>query len=118
MKTKIKNIKLEWYILQYNKDKMSMENIFTDNFSEEIAKKIRKGAKDNWRPVTDYNSFKNWIEGELMYYYWSKCEVEFQAGGLFSKEENFQKIDGWFQLEPNLDNICQMIISKMDLKFE
>lgn len=116
---KIKNIKLEWYILQhdFNKNKMYMENIFSDSFPEEVAKKIRKGVKDNWRPVTDYISFKDWIKGELMYRYWSKCEAEFQSGGLFSKEENFEKIDGWFQLEPNLDNICEYIIHKMEIKF-
>ncbi len=117
---KIKNVKLEWYILQYdfNNDRMIMHNVFGwSGYPEEIAKKIRKGAKDNWKPVTDYNSFKDYIKGELMYHYWSKSEREFQAGGLFSKEDNFNKIDGWFQLEPNLDNICNMIINKMDIKF-
>ena len=117
---KIKNVKLKWYILQYdsNKKVMHMKNIFSDNYAEEIAKKIRKGEKDNWKPVIDYNSFKEWIRAELMYNYWSKVEREFQAGGLFSKEENFQKIDGWFQLEPNLDRICEYIIREMDLKLE
>lgn len=117
---KIKNVKLEWYILQYdsNKRKMYMDNIFGwDGITEEIAKKIKKGSKDKWKPVTDYNSFKEYIKSDLMYYYWSKSEAEFQAGGLFSKEEGFEKIDGWFQLEPNLDNICKMIINKMEIEF-
>ena len=116
---KIKNVKLEWYILWYdfNKDKMIMKNIFDwAGFSEQIAKKIKKGGKDKWKPVTDYTTFKEYIKGELMYYYWTKVEAEFIASGL-SKESKKNKIDGWFQLEPNLDNICNMIINKMKIKF-
>lgn len=115
---KIKNVKLEWYILQhdFNDDKMIMYNIFHDNSPEIIAKKIRKGAKDNWIPVTNYNSFKDYIKQELMYNYWSKCEREFLACGLFKSKT--YKIDGWFQLEPNLDNIVNYIIEKMKIKFK
>ena len=118
---KIKNVKLEWYILQhdFNNKKMTMENVFEWNgYPEEIAKKIRKGAKDKWKPVTDYDSFKDYIKGELMYHYWSKSEREFKAGGLFTKDDEYMdKIDGWFQLEPNLDNICNMIIKEMKIEF-
>lgn len=115
---KIKNVKLEFYILQheFNGDKMYMHNILA-GMEDEIAKKIRKGAKDNWKPVTDRETFKEWLKGEFMYHYWSKSEREFQAGGLFSKEDKMEKIDGWYQIQPNLDLITDYIINKMEIKF-
>lgn len=115
---KIKNVKLEWYILQFNEsaNKVIMKNIFSDSFPQEVAKKIRKGKTDKWKPVYDYNTFKEWLKGELMYYYWSKTETEIYIADWYS--DDIHKIDGWFQIEPNLDNICQMIINKMKIEFK
>lgn len=114
---KIKNVKLEWYILQYdsNTNKPIIKNIFNDSFPQEVAKKIKKGKKDNWNPVYNYETFKEWIKNDLMYYYWSKTEAEIYIADWYSSEKH--KIDGWFQIEPNLDNICEMIINKMQIEF-
>ena len=52
-----------------------------------------------------------------MYYYWSKSECEIQVAGLLAeKEEEFKKIDIWYQLEPNLDIITDYIIKTLRFK--
>ena len=54
-----------------------------------------------------------------MYYYWSKAEHETVIGGLSAKEDNdFEKHDIWWQLEPNLDRICEYIINTMQIEFK
>ena len=114
---KIKNVKLEWYILRYdsNSKNVIMYNVFGESFPNIVANKIKKGKKDKYKPVTNYETFKDWIKSDLMYHYWSKSEHEIMISDLFNSRE--YKIDGWFQLEPNLDNICNMIIEKMQIKF-
>lgn len=117
---KIKNVKLEWYAFRYdwNNHKLEFINVL-NGFKEDIAKKIKKGAKDKFRPITDYNSFKEYIKGELMYYYWSKSEHEVLIGDLSNHvEKTLEKHDIWWQLEPNLDRICEYIIREMKLPFE
>ena len=112
---KIKNVKLEWYAFKYdsNQKKLVFTNVLA-NMEEEIAKKIKKGKKDNWKPVHNYNTFKEWIKGKLMYYYWSKSEVECLIGDWCSNPEpTLEKHDIWWQLEPNLDRICEYIITEM-----
>ena len=116
---KIKKVKLEWYAFRYdwNAHKLIFINVL-NGWEESITKKVKKGAKDNWKPVTDYNSFKTWIKGELMYYFWSKSEHECLIGNLCSNpEQTLEKRDIWWQLEPNLDRICEYIIREMKIEF-
>lgn len=116
---RIKNIKLEWYAFRYdwNSHKLVFTNVLA-YMEEEIAKKVRKGKKDNWKPVYNYETFKEWLKGEFMYYYWSKAENEVMIGDLFCKENELEKHDIWWQLEPNLDRICEYIINTMQIKFK
>ena len=117
---KIKNVKLEWYAFRYdsNDHKIVWTNVLR-GMEEEIAKKIKKGSKDNWKPVTDYQSFKDWLKGEFMYHYWCKSEHEVIIADLFDNkdEAKWEKHDIWWQLEPNLDRICEYIIREMEIKF-
>lgn len=113
----MKKAELEWYAFRYdsNEHKIKFINVLS-GMEEEIIKKVKKGAKDKWKPVTDYNSFKDYIKGDLMYYYWSKAEHETVIGGLFNfSEEDLEKHDIWWQLEPNLDRICEYIIDKLKI---
>lgn len=116
---KVKNVKLEWYAFRYdwNSHKLVFTNVLA-YMEEEIAKKIRKGAKDNYKPVTDYNSFKDYIKRQLMHDYWSKSEHECLIGDFSNNvEKTLEKHDIWWQLEPNLDRICEHIINEMEIKF-
>ena len=116
---KIKNVNLKYMAFRYdwNSHKLVFTNVLY-GMEEEIAKKIRKGKKDNYKPVYDYDTFKEYIKGELMYYYWSKAEHETMIGDLFCKEQELEKHDIWWQLEPNLDVICKYIINEMKIVFE
>ena len=117
---KIKNVKLEWYAFYYdwNEHEIKFTNVLS-GMEEEIAKKIRKGAKDKWEPVTDYNSFKKYIRSELMYHYWCKSEYEVVIYDLFdTNDERGEKHDVFWQLEPNLDRVCEYIINKMNIVFD
>lgn len=111
----MKNTELKWYAFRYdsNERKIKFINVLY-GMKEEITKKVKKGAKDKWKLVTDYKSFKDYIKGELMYYYWSKSENEVVISDLHNKDTE-EKHDIWWQLEPNLDRICEYIISELEL---
>lgn len=115
---KIKNVDLKYMAFRYdwNSHKLVFTNVLPS--AEEIAKKIRKGRKDNWKPVYNYETFKEWLKGELMYHYWSKAEHEVVIYDLFdTNDERGEKHDIWWQLEPNLDIICKYIINEMKIVF-
>ena len=119
-KMKLKNIFLTWYAFRWNSN--TKKTVFTNvlyGMEEEIYKKVKKGEKDKWKPVTDYASFKEFIKLKLMCRFWCKAEHETCIGGLFyHTEEYLEKHDIWWQLEPNLDRICEYIIKEMDIKFK
>ena len=116
---KIKNVNLEWYAFRYdsNSNNLVFINVLS-GMENEIARKIKKGAKDNWKPVTDYESFKDWLKSDFMYRFWSKSEHEVLISSLFGPEDEQEKHDIWWQLEPNLDRICEYIIKVMEIKFD
>ena len=51
--------------------------------------------------------------------YWSRAEYEIMVSGLFDTDKP-EKIDVWYQIEMNLDNIAEYLITKLklDLKIE
>ena len=116
---KIKNVKLEWYAFRYdtNSKKLVFTNVL-NGYEKAIARKVRAGVKDKWQPVYNYKTFKEFIKAELMYRYWCRAEHETLIGGLFHYEEDeLEKHDIWWQLEPNLDRICEYIIREMRIEF-
>ena len=50
-----------------------------------------------------------------MYNYYSKAECEFFVSDLSGM--NYEKVDMWKQIKPNLDNIVEYINIRCDLKF-
>ena len=108
---KIKNVNLEWYVLRwdFNSKKAVDYNILKWR-KEDIAKEIKSGRVHN--KVTLYEYLKR----QFMYYYWSKTECEFFMSDLHGND--YEKIDIWRQIEPNLNNIVDYVNLKMDLKFE
>lgn len=115
---KRKNIKLEWYAFEYDWNSKSLirTNVLGDRFVENIQKKIKRDKIDN------YESLKEAVRGELIYYYWSKSEHEVMVTDLFPRNyedflEQAVKIDIWYQLEPNLDRIVEYVIRELDIKF-
>jgi hypothetical protein len=111
---KIKNANLEWYVFykDFNSKKIIRYNVLGGSFAEELAKNIRK------RKISNKADLKEYLKRDFMYHYWSKSEYEVAVGGLHNKyPEEFEKIDIWYQLEPNLDRIVDYIITEMNINF-
>lgn len=118
MKMKLKNVKLEWYVLRYNMNKKIIEsyNVFHDDFIPELHKQIVKKKK-----ITNYNELRGYVHSYFTYYYWCKAEHEVLIGGLcglFGDKNNFQKIDIYTQLMLNFDRIMEYIIKELNIKFK
>lgn len=105
---------LEWYAMKEDTNQRKVVNF---NVLYGWEKEIRKARKN--RKFKDYESLKEWLNKELMYYYWSKCEAEIIVGGLFSKSiSDMEKIDVYSQLKPNLDRITEYVIKEMGFRFK
>lgn len=103
-------VKLEWYVLKWdiNTNKVVNYNIL-EGLNNDIAKEVRSGR------VYDKSILRSYLKTEFMYSFWSKTEAEFYISDLHGDE--YEKVDIWRQIEPNLDLIVDYINSKMDLKF-
>lgn len=110
----MKNIKLEWYVLNhdFNADKIKNQNIFLMSDVDEL-KKARKNGK-----FTNKNELKEFLKRRFMNNYWCKAECEILVGGLFSKSEKFEKIDMYRQIEMNLDQITDYVINQLGFRFD
>lgn len=108
---RIKNSNLEWYVLQWDSSKKKVVNSnILINRAEDIAKEVRSGR------VQNKSILKEYLKTALMYDYWSKTECEFFVSDLCGME--YEKVDMWRQIEPNLDKIVDYVNSKMDLQLK
>lgn len=89
-------------VYDWNSHKIKYTNIIREDILQKLEKMIKKGAKKE--------ELKHRLESLLKYHYWSKSEYEIMVGDLFCKPEELEKIDVWFQLEPNVDLILENII--------
>lgn len=111
---KYKNVKLKWKALNWdiNQNKLKVINVLSDELKKEIYTKIKS------KQITSFEELKETIRNYLLYYFWSKREAEVLIGDLSSKyPDDFQKVDVYFQVIPNLDHITNYIISAMNIKF-
>lgn len=108
---KIKNSNLEWYVLRwdFNNKKVVNYNIL-EGLAEDIAREVRS------KSLYDKSILKEYLKTVFMYNYWSKTECEFFVSDLHG--DDYEKIDMWRQIEPNLDRIVDYVNQKMELKFE
>lgn len=96
---------LKFYVLMhdFNSDEIIYFNIFRHSYIKRYVEKAIKEYKD-------FNIFKKGLEKEFKYSYWSKSEYEIFVSGWWGKET--QKIDIWYQIEPNIDLIARYIITE------
>ena len=109
---KIKNVKLEWYVLHwdFNTKKVINYNILS-GIKDTLVREIRAGH------IYDKSILREYLKTEFMYNYWCRSEYEFLIVDTH-KQDYYEKIDIWRQIEPNLDNIVEYINAKMDLNFK
>lgn len=110
---KIKNANLSYMVLMYNSNThmISRYNILGGSFAQDVSKAIKKYK------ITTRASFREWLKSEFRYHYWSKSECEILVGPPHSRfeEKDFDKIDIWYQIYPNLDIIMEYIIKEMNI---
>lgn len=108
----IRKLNLRWYVLNhdFNANTIIQWNIFNSSrFLDCLEEAIKK--------YTTFESFKERLNKDLMYCYWSKAEYEIIAGGLFAKkDDDFSKIDIYSQVKPNLDILANYIIDEVNKK--
>ena len=100
---KIKKLNLKWYALihHYDKEKLDPYNVLYDDIVYYIDEVIDKTG--------DYEQIKEETKRELMSMFWSRTQYEWIAKEWTGKDFK-QKIDIWYQLEPNLDRITEYLI--------
>ena len=116
-------IKFEYYVLNddFNKHHIEPFNIFRNWYvNEQTAKAVRKYL----RAPSKFKYEKYWSH-EVLYGFeafvaeldsiirceeWSRCEYEIMVNGMFSKDENAQKIDCYEQCKPNMAMIAREVI--------
>lgn len=111
---KIKNVKLEWYVLNhdFNSDTIVNYNVLSDCDKEAVGKAIRK------KEVTCYDELYEFLRRRFVYQFMGRAEYEIAVGGLSSKyPDKFDKIDVYRQIKMNLNHITDYIIKVMDIKF-
>lgn len=97
---------LKWYVLNYDFNGKRVENF---------------NIFRNWRFVEDvqellenYITFEDFVEKldrKLMYSFWSRREYEIFVGDAFETNiENFEKIDIYSQVKPNVKILAKYII--------
>lgn len=100
-------MKLEYYVINYNFNDKKVErvNIFYKKIIDDVKKML-----DNF---INYEDFKNKLNSEFKYYFWSKAECEIVVGDLCNhSEEDLKKIDIYYQIEKNLDIIAKYCIEQ------
>jgi hypothetical protein len=112
---KVKNIKPVWNVMcwDFNREKIEIYNILSNQFLQELHKEIVKK-----KTITNYNELKERMRRRFLHDYWSKSECEILVGGLFSKSfSQFQKIDMYYQIMLNLDRIVEYVINICKIEF-
>lgn len=108
---KVKKINLEWYVLRWNSNAKEVVNYNILQWrKEDIANEVRH------KRIYDKDTLQKYLKKVFMYEYWSKTECEFYISDLHGND--YEKIDIWRQIEPNLDRIVEYINSKMELEFK
>ena len=104
-------VKLEWNVLMhdFSVDKIIKYNVLDDTYIiDSIKKAVRK------KDITTFNELKEFLCKKFRARYWSRTEYEILVSGLFNKDKVY-KIDAWYQIEMNLDNITEYVINKLKL---
>ena len=97
---------MEWYVMlrEFNGKRIVPFNIFN-------SAKFNDGVEKLLNDFITFDDFKEKLKNELMYAFWCKSEYEIAVGGLFSKyPAEFDKIDIYTQVLPNLDILAHYII--------
>ncbi len=103
-----KEIKLEYYVLNhdFNSNKIYQYNIF-DNYH--VYHGALKAVVRYMSKAIKYDEYVEELRKVIMHEMWSRCQYEIAVGGLFSKEEDYKKVDVFYQVEKNMHVIAMYV---------
>lgn len=102
--------KLEWYAFDQacfdgtGVGRLEYINVIRERYIESMKKLIKKNAT--------YEEIKDDLRGWLIHDFWGKAEYEVIVSN-WSGYDFEEKIDVWYQLEPNLDRITEYMIREL-----
>lgn len=107
---KVKNKKLIWNTLNYswNEKKIINFNIFYQDYIDDLYKKYKKGEIKTKKDLKEYT---------LTYCrtYWGRVEYEIMVGDVGAKENDYEKIDVFRQVEMNIDRIVDYVNTELEI---
>lgn len=96
-------------LFEFNKNKPTYYDIMPYLISQ--YEKLSKRKKSNFHTFEDYKKF---IQTELQYQYWSRCEYEFLISHWPQRDlKDVYKIDVYEQCMMNIDTITEVFISNI-----
>lgn len=107
---RIKNKKLEWYVLNYNfnKKKVVQYNIFYQDFIDGLYKEYKK------KNILTKDDLKEFIK-RYCFNYMGRIEYEIMVGDLFDDIDNCEKIDVYTQVMMNIDRIVDYVNEELSI---
>ena len=101
---------MQWYVLrhEFNSDKIVPFDIFSNT-------RFKEGVDKLLEEFISLDDFKEKLDKELKYNFWSRAEYEMMCSGLFDRNKAY-KIDVYSQVVPNLDILAKYIIEKYNDK--
>lgn len=105
--------KISFYILQknFNTGEMEPYNVMTSLYGTICTSKygIKKNWIEQWK-IKDKKSFRNFVRNHFHWLYAGQCEWEFISRDWPTENpEKDVKVNGFDQLEPNIDLITDLL---------
>lgn len=107
-----RNKDLRYYAFEedFNSGKIVRINVLY-NKAEEILDRVKRDK------INTREEFKESLSSLLRYYYIYRAEHEVIVSSLIEGHGTPEKIDVWYQLEPNIDIITDYVIKELKLDF-
>lgn len=105
---------LKWYAFMQDLNGCSL--VYINVLSQDLVEDILKRVRNKTRHIGCYDELKEAIKSYLIWRFMSKSEYEVIVSN-WSGRNMKEKIDIWFQLEPNLDRITEYVMKELSLDF-
>lgn len=105
-------VNLVWNAFRYSMNSHSLEifNVIRDDLIADIEKAYRK------KELKNMHDLEKIVNRWAMYHYWSKAEHEVVIYDLFDTDDKRgEKHDVYWQLNMNMDRLCEYIAREMKL---
>ena len=112
MKNKEPNF--QFYVVNYNSNSKECEmfNIFNNiHVYDECLRLVKKHLRN--KKEFPFEEFKEEVRRTIAWQEWGRFEYECSVGAPFEDNlDNLKKVDCYWQALPNIDLICEMLISR------